>query len=351
MKIGILTFHRGPNYGGYLQAWHLAEAVRRLGHPVEIINYQNPTLYESEQPRLRSIHPARVRHTFRSWLKSRPFSPLVRDLSPGPFATSASNVNWKAYDTIVVGSDVVWDYQTPHFGRDPVYFGMAPAQQGSRFVSYAASCGPAKPSASTPDWVVEGLSKFAAIGVRDENTFDLAQRHASAIPQLVVDPTWLQKDPSSGRPLRQAAPYVLVYGDALDSAKATSLRAYCRRNGLRLVGAASAWKYCDTTVNGFTPFQWVELFSQATAVVTCTLHGLLYSIKLRKPFLMVTTEASRQKSRTVLDRTNSWDRVTTEADPFSEKHLELLASPPDQTPKPDEAWMNTSRDFLQRALS
>ena len=39
--IGILTFHRGPNHGGYLQAAELVAAVRRAGHDVEIINYQN----------------------------------------------------------------------------------------------------------------------------------------------------------------------------------------------------------------------------------------------------------------------------------------------------------------------
>lgn len=350
MNIGLLTFHRGPNYGGYLQAWHLAEAIRRTGNSAEIINYQNPVLYESEQPRFRSVHPARIRHTLRSWFKTRPFAPLVKELSPGALATDASQINWRAYDTIVVGSDVVWDFQTPHFGEDPAFFGMAAAQKDVRFVSYAASCGPADPSRDVPNWVGEGLRKFAAIGVRDENTLELARKFGKVSPELVVDPTWLQEDRPASLPIRHPGRYVLVYGDALNPAKANSLRRYCHRKGLRLVGAASAWKYCDQTANGFTPFQWVELFAQAEAVVTCTLHGLLYSIKLQKPFLMVTTSASARKSRTVLDRTNSWDRVTTEDSLFSDELLEKLASPAGQTPQPDSAWIAASRAFLERSL-
>ena len=41
MKIGILTFHRGNNYGGILQCYALQQVLKSLGHSVEIVNY-NP---------------------------------------------------------------------------------------------------------------------------------------------------------------------------------------------------------------------------------------------------------------------------------------------------------------------
>ena len=40
MKIGILTLHYAINQGAVLQAYALQEAVRKLGHDVEFIDYR-----------------------------------------------------------------------------------------------------------------------------------------------------------------------------------------------------------------------------------------------------------------------------------------------------------------------
>jgi len=349
MNIGILTFHRGPNYGGYLQAWHLREAIRRLGHTAEIINYQNATLRDSERPILHNFHPATLRHAFRVWKKCRPFHPLVGEFSPYPFTTDPAEVPWQRFDTVVVGSDVVWDYQTPHFGQDPCYFGEHPAQQGTRFTSYAASCGPAVPENGIPAWVAEGIRHFGAISVRDENTRDLVHAVLGASPTIVVDPTWLNQDPHPARSIVPDKPYLLVYGNALDTSRAVEIKEYARKRGLKLVGAASAWKYCDLTLNGFDPFQWVELFENAAAVVTATLHGLIYSIKANKPFLMVAMPAAASKSRTVLERVGALDRVVNPSEPFGATRLSLLD--PDPAPSPDLEWIDASREHLRLALT
>jgi hypothetical protein len=42
MNVGIPTFPNGPNHGEFLQAWHLRQAIRKLGHDVTVANYQNP---------------------------------------------------------------------------------------------------------------------------------------------------------------------------------------------------------------------------------------------------------------------------------------------------------------------
>ena len=41
MKGGILTFPHAASYGAVLQMYALQQAVRSLGHDVEVINYQN----------------------------------------------------------------------------------------------------------------------------------------------------------------------------------------------------------------------------------------------------------------------------------------------------------------------
>ena len=41
MKIGIITFHKDPNHGAFLQAFATMKVVESLGHDARIINYEN----------------------------------------------------------------------------------------------------------------------------------------------------------------------------------------------------------------------------------------------------------------------------------------------------------------------
>lgn len=40
MKIGIVTWHHNPNYGGLLQAYALQETIKKLGYNPEFVNYR-----------------------------------------------------------------------------------------------------------------------------------------------------------------------------------------------------------------------------------------------------------------------------------------------------------------------
>lgn len=42
MKIGIVTIYNVPNYGAILQAYSLAEYLRREGHEVVLFNVDSP---------------------------------------------------------------------------------------------------------------------------------------------------------------------------------------------------------------------------------------------------------------------------------------------------------------------
>ena len=44
-KIGLVSYHRDPNYGTMLQAFALAHTIKKLGYDCEYLNY-----YEYKQP-------------------------------------------------------------------------------------------------------------------------------------------------------------------------------------------------------------------------------------------------------------------------------------------------------------
>ena len=62
MKIGILTFHMGHNYGGVLQCYALQQLLTNYGHEVEIIDYRPRYGYtlRSLVGKLHSVHSPKV---------------------------------------------------------------------------------------------------------------------------------------------------------------------------------------------------------------------------------------------------------------------------------------------------
>jgi polysaccharide pyruvyl transferase WcaK-like protein len=352
-KIGILTFHKGPNYGGFLQAWHMREAVRRLGFDADVINYQNPRHFISEQLKFpRKPLPRAIWNWWKRNQKSAPFPAFVDALSSRPFTTDASTIDWNSYDTVLVGSDVIWDFTSEQFGHDPAYFCAHPSQIGARFVSYAASCGPADLT-NIPNYVSVGLANFTHIGVRDDTTADLVTGILGQTPELVVDPTWLQEDPPSLSKRLPIRPYALVYGGALfNRSRDEALGEWAKSAGLDVVAAASPARCATKSYSRLTPFEWSDLFRNAEVICTATLHGLLYAIKFEKPFIMVNLSRASSKSRTVIQRLGLTDRVLEPNKQVDKDTLHRIM----ETPMPDNRvsrlkWIKESQEFLSKSLN
>jgi hypothetical protein len=348
--VGILTFHNGPNYGGFLQAWHLKTAIAALGFPTTIINYQNPLHLKSEQLPSLGLSIQKIKTFGHKYLKARPFVSCVADLSDHPFTTDLNGISWDRFSSIVVGSDVIWNYDNLDFGHERAFFGMLPEQNQSRFVSYAASCGKTDGSAVLPEYVQKGLQRFTTHLVRDENTAAMVKQATGHAPPLVVDPTWLQNDPEIRKRFAPSKPYVLLYGGGLDPARAIVLRRYCDLHGLKLISAAMPCKLADKVFRSINPFEWVDLFRHAQAVVTSTLHGTLYTIKYGKPLLLMNNIQTQNKARTVIARSGLEASVIAEGQPFEDSLLaERLSARAARRPPAD--WIADSRKALAAALA
>ncbi|MFT6793477.1 MAG: hypothetical protein ACJAR1_001473 [Rubritalea sp.] len=349
MNIGILTFHRGPNYGGYLQAWHMREAIRSLGHKATVINYQGSKHTEAERFPLKGIKPSQLKGYAYNWLKSRPFRAPVEELSDHSFTTKADEIPWAQFDKVMVGADVVWDHTHLIHGQNPAFFGTLEAQKNTEFVAYAPSCGESTSLSELPDYVVKGLNRFSTIYVRDEATAKLVEKVTGKKPPLVVDPTWLQDDPEITFKKRPKNPYVLVYGHGLRGEREEILKAYCRESGLQLISAGSPCKTADKYFLSLSPLEWVDLFRHAECVVTSTFHGLLYAIKYSKPLIFMTRPASRSKSKLTIERCGLESRVVEAGKSFQLGHLQHYLDTSQPTELPLE-WIQESRAALESCV-
>jgi len=347
--VGILTFHNGPNYGAFMQAWHLREAVRNLGEEAHTINYLHPTHVEHN----RQYRPVRSLSSLKHWyhwrLKRAPFRGIADMLCKDPFTTDAVRVPWMSYRGILVGSDVVFDFQNPDFGQDPAYFGSLSEQNDTPFAAYAASCGKADAEAELPAFV-QGLRRFTSLGVRDRTTHRLVMRATGRDATLVVDPTWLGDDPPPPRSRRPGKPYIVVYGAAVGNVLGPALAAYCKKRGFVLVSAAARCPWADLTLRSLHPFDWVDLIRGAEACVISGLHGTLYSIKYNKPFILVNNESTNQKVRLALEKTGQEFRLL-ERNQLEAETVALLEPGGGPLPAPPADWIRQSKDFLAESIT
>lgn len=292
-KVGILTFHCGANYGGFLQAWNLREAVRTLGHEAEIINYKNPRHELDERFRWRLTK--RVRRIYLKSCKAKVFKEACREFAPGSPQLRHEGIDWGGYDAIVVGSDIVWDYASEHFGRDGAYFGVVPGGEKVRWVSYAPSCGKADPAGTLPEEKADGLRRFAHISVRDRGTQQLVRNVTGEEAPIMADPTWLP-DPAGTVSFEDTEPVLAVYSYRKFTRRhAEQIRVFARKHGLEVVAYGFYHDWVDRTEMKLLPHDWERAIGRARCLVTGTFHGTLYAIRLGKVFCTIGHEWIRNK--------------------------------------------------------
>jgi hypothetical protein len=306
MKIGILTFHRGPNYGGYLQAWSLKKAICSLGHEAEVINYKNYRHHDSEK--VKFYVTMRLWRTYFKYVKARAFAKVLPEITSGKLMLNAVDVNWIKYNKVVVGSDVVWDIETEHYGSDPIYFGAIPGGDVAEWISYAPSCGSADPQAKLSEDKCKGLSTFKTILVRDENTQSMVERNLGKKPAIVVDPTWLTEPEVEEDARYRKELHLYGYG-SINHNIANQIKNYAKRHDLKIVSYGYRHKWADSVVLNLSPMDWLVRLKSAYCVITTTFHGTLYSLKFNKPFIVFANQWSRAKVRMPLQLTDTLDRM------------------------------------------
>ncbi len=302
MKVGILTMHRVLNYGSIWQAYSLKVAIEELGYEVSFRDFQSGCprhkgkkieelsfsdrlvrFFKSEAMKpLQGIGKRIFRAKYRSLLEIE--SCRMLNIS------KELNANLTA-DIMVIGSDEVFNYtQNNSFGYVPCLFGHE--IQASRIVSYAASAGYAtKEDVIRDDMAQElgdGLKKFTAISVRDENTKSLVEFCSGISPELVLDPTLLVdiKRYISKRKVIEGK-YLLVYAyegrlDANDEVKA--VKDYAQKKNLKVVSAGNFHAWCDENIV-LTPAEVLAAFRDAEYVVTDTFHGTIFSLVNKRRFV------------------------------------------------------------------
>ena len=316
-KIGILTFWGVPNYGAFAQAYALNNVISSLlpECAVEHIGYLHERHYalyfRKPFPKTTSIRTMLSPFYYKriaSYLlhdKSIPHEKFTEEWNRIPHRPFKNTREFESYhyDIIVTGSDSIWEYSIPDFGDDEHLIGNN--LNADTVIAYAASFGNMNAGDSFRPFVSAGLRNYRHISVRDKVSENIIAGIDSTInASVVVDPVllWDFKNDSS-IPKSQYKNYILVYGSNFPEGLISDTRKYAEEHGLTIIGAGIAPEWCDIrlTEGNIGPKEWIGLFAAAEFVVTCTFHGLMFSLIHEKKFVFNQVDYVKNRSTSLLE--------------------------------------------------
>ena len=317
MKIGIITFWGVPNYGAFLQAYALKHTVESLNHKIEVqlIPYLNNLHYNQyysiiPNNNIRALKNIikRIRNYSSIKANKNNFINAYINLS-GEDRITVNELQKREYDCIILGSDIIWDYTISFFGEDLFLFGNQ--LKAKNIISYAASFGTAPLEKELPEYVLKGINNISSISVRDKKSELIINKYFKRQALQMPDPTLLwdfENDKNFSLP-NNYGDYIVIYGSHFSENHIKDVIIYAKEHNYKIICLDSGgdnFNWCDINLNqnNLSPFEWVNIYKNAKAIMTCTFHGLLFGLIFRKPIAFELTDFIRPKVSSLINDLN-----------------------------------------------
>lgn len=341
MKIALITIQNANNYGAITQAFAMQEVLKRYGE-VDIINYENRHISRSFdlvrfKPDFHGLLGAgkdlfRLFPRYRAIKKFKDFiddkfnlteSFTHEDLVAGKVAD---------YDVYVAGSDQIWNPVCVNDkGQiDTGYFlDFAPSE--AKKISFASSIGGHKYSEVEAASVKQLLSRFEHLAVREKDTQIYLKKLLNRPVKHVLDPTllldkqdWLNavgvaSDAERvGYILLYTVPKVSLINDAVNYfAKKLNLKVISLEQGL------TAGAKVNKQIRDAGPKEFIELFANASFVITDSFHGTCFALNFEKPFVAVSPGKHSNRIESLLNLVGLDDQLLKDGNEISKKPVEM----------------------------
>lgn len=247
-NIGIITLFTYHNYGQRLQNFALSETLADLG-------YNATTLYFKE-PKVHNKHLFNFTNTY---IQSR----LIKKPE-----------ELQEYDSIVVGSDQVFNY---NFGSyKPILDFINPVLLQS-LVAYAASFGVDRMIDRFKDRYKEHLSKYHALSVREDAGVYIIRELIGREAEVLPDPVFLFNDwEALLTPAVPKNPYLLSFFIHEDAGIDRPIAKLAKERKLRLLNLHEP-----------RVFDFLKRIRDASLVISNSFHVINFAIIFRVPFMLV----------------------------------------------------------------
>ncbi len=283
MRIGILTYHYVRNHGARAQTVALYNIIRQLGHDCEIINYFPLSKLFLH---LRPLVSKRPLSSFNNLIDIIRFQKHLSSIQLSTNIYNIGNVDNLGFDTIILGSDEIFNLKNSTF--HPAYFGLGINK--TRLITYAPSFGEMPNNTILPKDIKDSIKRISHISVRDINSRNIMYSNMGIDTPIVLDPTFLYDgfEVEIDKCIKNR-PYLLSYilGKTVDEYYFSEMAKFAHDNGMLFIALANTTPLADFCKKNMRHSQWHGYFRNAAYVVTNSYHGVIFSIKNHKPFLVI----------------------------------------------------------------
>lgn len=370
-KVGLITYHAAYNYGSALQAFATQQAIASLGHDVEIINYRMPEqiyfykkLYHFRYGKASAVRdllqlPMHSKRILRSKNFERFFADYLNLTEEMAVPEQVSDM-WKKYDTIVSGSDQIWNKDSVEFRRNDLRYMDPYLLKGfnGKKVSYASSVGTL--DRNKLDKILPAIDEFDALSFRERKSSEFIAKELKRDVTNVLDPTFLLSKDQWIKQLnlvKKVEDYILYYSltsyrDELKESK--HLVELADKFGCKVI-VITPLNYApvhDKRIEyrpDYGPREFLELIYNAKLVITYSFHGTALSANLGVPFYSLAKKSSSDyRKADILGRLGLTERIA--------YGLEDVLSRPDEAIDYDkvmeriEEYRKHSVEYLEKAL-
>ena len=305
MKIGIITIHNSPSYGGSLQSYALYKYLELQGFDVEIIDLHRPYQKDYKTSSIYKVYTERTKYrrfvdsikkvvknfinrkskiesnySQAAYEKFLSFNKMIKCSKPYLGCDTLYN-NPPIYDAYVTGSDQVWNPYQPYC-IEPYFLTFVP--KGKKRISYAASIGLDKlPDIFEPK-VAQWLKMYDNVSVREKKTADYLKSLTGLNISTVADPTFLLESAYWKKiaVYPQKKKYILMF----TLSHMPEVLSYCQQlskeSGLELISLRmnqSEYSSKDnyTIVTDAGPAEFLGYMANAEIVITNSFHGTVFA--------------------------------------------------------------------------
>ena len=314
--------HRVQNYGSVLQAYALQQYFENLGYKTEIIDYIYPNeehlnCKNTKKKKLTNYLKLILKYPHDFFLgfplkkKKNKFNKFIKDkliLSKRKYLSSRELIeNPPPYDIYLTGSDQVWN--PIHVKGDTSFMFSFGDDHVPRY-AYAASFSTSRIPDEYRGRYAQALSKYKAISVRERSGVDVVKALVNKDSRIVCDPTLLLSKSQwskliDGNKVGYKEPYILVYvlGYAYNPYPGITniIRKVQKCLGMRVIYLTGRFQdYFEknsTVVRDAGPEDFINLFLNASFVITTSFHGTCFSLNFEVPFYAVVQRDTSLDSR------------------------------------------------------
>ncbi len=317
-KVGICTLYdANPNFGATLQAFALQETLKNLGYTSEFLRFKNSKTKENTFSSLK-LGENNHRH-------SRFFSVNTKNIKINRGIINSSkflnicddiyNKNVHKYDSIIIGSDELWNLNNSSFVHRKEYYGYN--LSSNNIIAYAPSAnGTTKNEFESYFDNSLTLKNFHKLSARDDSTYKFISDITSFDVPIVCDPTLLIEDFNKyAIEPNVNEDYILIYDYKVHPDRKKKIQNFSKSHNLKIysIGFYNSWADRNIDAN---IFEFLGYVKKAKYIYSASFHGIMFSLIFKKEFIAASSNC--KKIEHILGKFELTDRDICQGKTFDE---------------------------------